>query len=113
MSKATPATTFRHAPSRHTGSKQGRTVPASPQARTPARAMSTQDLIARIWRTLEWRKTLQVTFIITVTGITVALVLAGLGLLTHAMTSQGAAWPVGAGIITGTASYLTARRRRR
>jgi hypothetical protein len=64
-----------------------------------------------MWDTLEWRKTLQIAFIITITGITIFLVLAGLGLLAHA-TGLAAAWPVGTSIITGTVSYQIARRQR-
>lgn len=115
MSKATPVTTRSSAPIPHAGNKQG-TVPARRKPHAPARPAGTQDLIARIWETLEWRKTLQVAFIIAVTGITVTLMLAGLGLLAHAMTGhamtgQAATWPVGASIITGVVSYRAARRR--
>ena len=115
MSKATPATTSASAPVPHVGSTRGRTAPAHRKPRRPAPPITTQDLIARIWDTLEWRKTLQVAFIITLTGITLTLMLAGLGLLlAHAMTGLAAAWPAGVSItITATVTYRAAHRRRR
>jgi len=64
-----------------------------------------------MWDTLEWPRALQMAFIIAVTGITIFLVLAGLGLLAHA-TGLTAAWPVGASIISGTVSFQIARRQR-
>lgn len=112
MSKATRATpsTSAHAPA--AGSQQGCSVPTSQRSSTPAAPMSTQDLIARIWDTLEWSKSLQVAFIIAVSGITAALVLAGLCWLTHVLAGQTAAWPMSI-TITATVSYRAARRRRR
>lgn len=104
MSKATPATP-RRAPVQH-GSKQG-TTPAHHTPHIPARRVSNQDLIARIWDTLEWRKTLQVAFITAIVGITAALFLAGLEVAAHTLTSQAAAWPVGI-TITATVSYRAA-----
>ena len=87
-------------------------MPAHRKPRIPTRRVSNQDLIARIWDTLEWRKTLQVAFIIAVVGITAALLLAGLEITAHTMTSQAAAWPVSI-TITATVSYRAARRRQR
>jgi len=112
MSKATPATpsTPVHAPA--AGSQQGRSVPTSQRPSTPDEPMSTQELIARIWDTLRWSKSLQVAFIVAVSGITLTLVLAGLGLLTHMLADQTPAWPVSI-TITATVSYRAARRRHR
>jgi hypothetical protein len=105
MSKATP----HRATARHDSSKQV-TTPAHRKPHTPAQPASTQDLIARVWDTLQWRRTLQAAFIIAVTGITAALLLTGLALAAHAMTSQAAAWPVSISI-TATVSYRAARHR--
>lgn len=109
MSKAnTPA------PAPHAGRTRRRTAPARRKPRSPARPASTQDLIATIWDTLEWRKTLQAAFLITVTGTVVTLMLAGLGLLAHAMTTTTAAWPAGVSItITVTVSYRAGHRKHR
>jgi hypothetical protein len=112
MSKAAPETTSEGAPVPHDGSKQG-TAPAHREPRSPTRPATTQDLIAQIWHTLEWHRTLQVAFIIAVSGITLTLVLAGLGLLAHASISQTASWPIGPSIMTATVGYLAARRRQR
>jgi len=114
MSKATPATTSASAPAPH-GSTRGRPAPRHRKPRRPAPPVGTQDLIARLWDTLDWRKTLQVAFLITVTGITVTLMLAGLGvLLAHTMTGLAAAGPAGVSItITATVTYRAAHRRRR
>jgi hypothetical protein len=106
MSKATPASTSTPAPAPST---RAHARPATRRPVSPARQLSTPDLIARMWDTLEWRKTLQIAFIITITGITIFLALAALGLLAHA-TGLAAAWPVGTSIITGTVSYRIARR---
>jgi hypothetical protein len=111
MSKATPAATRRA--SAPDASAQSGTTPAR---RTPCaqdRPATTPGLIARIWDTLEWRKTLQVAFIIAVTGITITLMLTGLGLLAHTMPGQTPVWPIGASILTVTVTYRAARRRRR
>ena len=111
MSKATP---HRPAPAPHAGSTRRRTAPAHRKPRSPARPASTQDLIARIWDTLEWRKTLQVAFIITVTGTMVTLMLAGLGLLRPRDDGQDAAWPAGVSItITATVTYRAGHRKHR
>jgi hypothetical protein len=69
-------------------------------------------LIARIWETLAWPKTLQVAFVIAVAGLTVGLLLAGLEVAAHTISSQAAAWPVSI-TVTATVSYQAARRRRR
>lgn len=111
MRKATPATnTPAHTPA--AGSKQDRSAAAAQQQPAPAGPMSNQDLIARIWDTLNWPRSLQAAFIIAITGIAVTLVLAGLVLLTHALTGQTAAWPVSI-TITATLNYKAARRMRR
>lgn len=111
MRKATPATnTLAHAPA--AGSKQDHSAAASQQPPAPPGPMSTQDLIARIWDTLNWTKSLQAAFIIAISGIALTLVLTGLILLTHALTGQTAAWPVSI-TITATVSYKAARRKRR
>jgi len=109
MNKATPATPDGTPVQHH--SKQG-TAPARRTQPAPARRVSNQDLIARIWETLEWRKTLQVAFIIAMAGFTAALLLAGLEIAAHTMTGQAAAWPVSI-TITATVSYRAARRRQR
>ncbi len=90
MSKATRATpsTPAHAPA--ADSQQGCSVPTSQRSSIPAAPMSTQDLIARIWDTLDWSKSLQVTFIIAVSGITAILVLAGLE--RRSGSRQAASW---------------------
>jgi hypothetical protein len=109
MSKAKPGRARGGAPIPHDASKQGTTqAPQSP--RSPARPATTQELITRIWDTLEWRKTLQVAIVIAVTGATAALAMAGLGLLAGALTSP-AIWPAGA--ITAAVSYAAARSRHR
>jgi hypothetical protein len=111
MSKAKTEATSHRVPA-GAGSKQG-TLPARRKPGGPARPVTTQDFIARIWDTLEWRKTLQMAFIISVTGIMVTLMLAGLGLLVHAVPSMAAAWPVGASLITVTVTCRAARHRQR
>jgi hypothetical protein len=74
--------------------------------------MSTQDLIARIWETLEWRKTLQANVLIIAAGITATLVMTGLAVTAHMIGSQAVAWPAGI-TVTATVSYQAAHRRRR
>jgi hypothetical protein len=111
MSKAVTGSSSHSAPAQH-NSKQ-RTTPAEPKPHSPARSTSTStELIVRIWDTLQWRKTLQVAFIIAVAGITAALLLAGLEIAARTITSQAAAWPVSI-TVTATLSYRAARRQRR
>jgi hypothetical protein len=105
MSKETPAST------RPASSTRALTRSAALRPTSPARKLSTQGLIARIWDTLEWRKTLQMACLMVVAGITIFLVLAGLELLTHA-TGLTAAWPVSISI-TGTVSFQIGHRQRR
>ena len=112
MSKATPATANTPAPAPAAGSTQGRTAPATRKPGSPVRQLITQELIALIWDTLEWPKTLQIAFIMIIAGITIFAVLAGLALLTRA-TGPAAAWPVSVSIITGTVSHQIAHRQRR
>lgn len=111
MIKATPATTSTPPPAPAASSKRACTTPTTPWPGSPARQLSTQDLIARIWDTLDWPKTLQMGCIMIIAGITIFLVLAGLELLTHA-TGLTAAWPVSVSI-TGTVSYQIGHRQRR
>jgi hypothetical protein len=111
MSKAPPATTSTTPPAPAASSTRARTRPTTPWPGSSARQLSTQDLIARIWDTLEWRNTLQMACIMVIAGITIFLVLAGLELLTHA-TGLTAAWPVSVSI-TGTVSYQIGHRQRR
>jgi hypothetical protein len=73
------------------------------------RPATTPGLIAQIWHTLEWRKTLQVAFVIAVAG---AVFVTGLGLLAHAMAGCAAAWSAASSAITAVISYRTGRRRR-
>jgi hypothetical protein len=113
MSKAESTTTTAPAAAPHGGGKRNRTAPARRASRRPAQPASIPDLIAQLWHTLEWRKTLQVVFIITLTGVTVAAMLAGLALLVHAVFGTSAALPAGASLITVTVTYQAARRRRR
>jgi len=110
MSKANAATSKR-GPLSPAG-KQGAAV-AGRKPRTLARPTTTQDLIAHIWDTLEWRRTLQAAFIIAVTGVAATLVLAGLALAARSMTIPAAALPAAASLITVTVTYRAARRRRR
>jgi hypothetical protein len=109
MSKANPARQSPRTPPRRGGSNQD-SIPSHRKPRTSC--ASTQDLIARIWETLEWPKTLQVAFLIVAAGITAALVLAGLEVANHMISSQAAAWPVSI-TLTAMVSYQVARRRRR
>ncbi len=113
MSKATPLPAHDLAPAPHADSKRGRTAPVRRKPRNPAHPATTPELIARIWDTLNWGRTLQLAFIIAVTGITIASMLTGLELLAHAMTGTTAAWSAAATIITGTVSYRAALRQRR
>ncbi len=113
MSKATPATTSASSPAPHAGRTRGRTAPGHRKPRCPARPASTQDLIARIWDTLEWRKTLQIAFTMVIADITIFAVLVGLELFTRA-TGLAAAWPAGVSItITATVTYRGVHRQRR
>jgi hypothetical protein len=105
-----PGTTTGTAPARHARSKQHRTAPAHRKLRRPIRKVSTQGLLAQVWSTLEWHKTLQIGFIITITGVMATLTVAGLALLAH-MISTTAALPVSI-TITWTVSYTAAHRRR-
>jgi hypothetical protein len=111
MSKAMPATTSTSAPAPAGGGTPAHARTATRRPGSPARQLSTPDLIARMWDTLEWHKTLQIAFVIAISGITIFLVLAGLGLLAHA-TGLTASWPVGTSISTGTVSYQIAHRQR-
>jgi hypothetical protein len=106
MSKANHSRQPHRAPARHGSIKQG----ASPSHRKPC--ASTQELIVRIWDTLDWPKTLQAAFLIAAAGLTAALLLAGLVVAAHMISSQVAAWPVGI-TVTATVSYSAARGRRR
>ncbi|HLK00503.1 MAG TPA: hypothetical protein VKU39_11425 [Streptosporangiaceae bacterium] len=96
------------APSKALASRTG--TPARHRPRRPARPASTQDLIAQIWHTLEWRKTLQLAFIVTITGM---LILTGLELLAQAMPHTTAVWSTVTSTITAVISYRAARRTRR
>jgi hypothetical protein len=92
------------------GSRKHGVSPRHHQPRTPC--ASTPDLIARIWETLEWHKTLQAALLITVAGIACALLLAVLEVSAHTSGGQAAALPVGI-TVTATVSYRAARRKRR
>jgi hypothetical protein len=48
--------------------------------------MSTSDLIAKVWETLDWPKALQLAVILIVTGVAAALVLTALVLAGRTMT---------------------------
>lgn len=73
------------------------------------------DLIYRIWMSLEWAKTGQMVVILLVTGLTVALAFAGLGLLVHALIGSLTIWSaVGVGgIVAGGGAAVYVRRRQR
>ena len=72
---------------------------------------TTTELIAYLWDSLDWSRTLQAALIIVAVGFTAALVLAGVELAARTVTSQAAAWSVSI-TITATVSYKTALRRR-
>ena len=76
---------------------------------SPAPQLSTQQLIAHIWDTPEWRRTLQAVVIIVAVGLTVTLASLCLTLAAHALTGQAVVWPVSLSI-TATVTYRAARR---
>jgi hypothetical protein len=106
MSKANPARQSTRTSAKRSSRNQG----VSPSCYKPC--ASTQDLVLRIWETLEWPKTLQLAFLVVVGGFAAALFLVGLEIVAHTMSGQTAAWPVSI-TVTATVSYQTARRRRR
>jgi hypothetical protein len=106
MSKANPARQLTRALAKRSSGNQG----ASPSCYKPC--ASTQGLILRIWETLNWPKTLQMAFLVVAGGCVAALLLVGLEIAAHAMSSQTAAWPVSI-TVTATVSFKAARRRRR
>ena len=111
MSKATSTSATSHRSSAAKGrGKPGRVAPKRTSPQEPATTMSTQDLIARIWQTLEWHKTLQIAAAVTIVGVVTTLLLAGLALLMHEMTSCAVAWPAGVSVATVTVTYVAARR---
>jgi hypothetical protein len=74
--------------------------------------MSTQNLIAQIWETLEWRKTLQAAFLLAVAGVTTGLVLTILEVAAHLAGIATIAGPVSISV-TAAVTYQAAHRRRR
>jgi hypothetical protein len=108
MNKAAPATASTPAPA----ATPDPATPAAPDPGSPAPQLSTQQLIAHIAGTLEWRRTLQAVVLIVAAGLTATLFFTGLALAAHALTGPAAAWPVSISI-TATVSYRAARRRRR
>jgi hypothetical protein len=111
MNKPAPATARTPVPA----AKPDPATSAAPDPGSPAPQLSTQQLIAHISDTLEWRRTLQVVVIIVAAGLTATLFFLCLTLAAHALTGQAAAWPVSISIsisISATVSYRAARRRR-
>lgn len=110
MSKKTPGSNSHDAPALRNDKQRARA--ASPRPDVPVPGMSTQELIAKMWETLDWPRGLHLAVIITVSGLAAALVLTGLELATRTMTSQTAAWPICI-TITASVSYRIAHHRRR
>lgn len=107
MNKAAPPTASTPVPA----AKPDPATSAAPDRGSPAPGLSTQQLIAHIVDTLEWRRTLQAVVIIVAAALTATLFFLCLTLAAHALTGQAAAWPVSLSI-TATVSYRAARRRR-
>ncbi len=107
MNKEAPATASTRVPA----AKPEPATSAAPDPGSPAPQLSTQQLIAHILDTLEWRRTLQTVVIIVAAGLTATLFFLCLTLAAHALTGQAAAWPVSISI-SATVSYQAARRRR-
>jgi len=107
MNQAAPATASTPVPA----AEPAPATSAAPDPGRPATQLSTQQLIAHIFGTLEWRRTLQAVVIIVAAGLTATSFFLCLTLAAHALTGQAAAWPVSLSI-TATVSYRAARRRR-